>query len=286
MKVGVIDIGGGMRDIYGAGVLDRCMQDGVRFDCCIGVSAGSANLITYLAGQRGRNYRFYSVYSKRRQFMILGNFLKNGSYFDFDYVYCGVGNSDGEDPLDHDAFMQSSADFFVVALNADTGQPHYFTKADFTRDNYQPLSASSCIPALNRPVVLGGTRYFDGGLADPMPVEKAFAEGCDKVILLLTHPVEHYMKAEPMPRIAKLFAKKYPAAAPPHCQLAAACTRSAACRAAVRRTGQGSHHCAAQHRGRERHFQKSARHGQALSAGSARRCRRGEVARRNVRGIT
>ena len=214
MKVGVIDIGGGMRDIYGAGVLDRCMQDGVRFDCCIGVSAGSANLITYLAGQRGRNYRFYSVYSKRRQFMSLGNFLKNGSYFNFDYVYCGVGNSDGEDPLDHDAFMQSSADFFVVALNADTGQPHYFTKADFTRDNYQPLSASSCIPALNRPVVLGGTRYFDGGLADPMPVEKALAEGCDKVILLLTHPVEHYMKAEPMPRIARLFAKKYPAAAP------------------------------------------------------------------------
>ena len=27
MKLGIIDVGGGMRDIYGAGVLDRCMED-------------------------------------------------------------------------------------------------------------------------------------------------------------------------------------------------------------------------------------------------------------------
>ena len=43
MKYGVIDVGGGLRGIYGAGVLDRCLEEDLRFDLCIGVSAGSAN---------------------------------------------------------------------------------------------------------------------------------------------------------------------------------------------------------------------------------------------------
>lgn len=41
MKYGVIDVGGGLRGIYGAGVLDRCLEEDLRFDLCIGVSAGS-----------------------------------------------------------------------------------------------------------------------------------------------------------------------------------------------------------------------------------------------------
>ena len=44
MKLGVIDVGGGFRDIYGAGVFDWCLDHGVNFDYCIGISAGSANL--------------------------------------------------------------------------------------------------------------------------------------------------------------------------------------------------------------------------------------------------
>ena len=54
---GVIDVGGGMRDIYGAGVFDRLLDDGVWFDYCIGVSAGSANLSSYLARQREMQMR-------------------------------------------------------------------------------------------------------------------------------------------------------------------------------------------------------------------------------------
>ena len=30
MKYGIIDVGGGLRGIYGAGVLDRCLEAGVR----------------------------------------------------------------------------------------------------------------------------------------------------------------------------------------------------------------------------------------------------------------
>ena len=62
MKTGLIDVGGGLRGVYAAGVLDRCLDEGVRFDYGIGISAGSANLASFLAGQRGRNLRFFRDY--------------------------------------------------------------------------------------------------------------------------------------------------------------------------------------------------------------------------------
>ena len=49
MKTGIVDVGGGLRDIYGAGVLDRCLDESIHFDVCIGVSAGSANLASTAA---------------------------------------------------------------------------------------------------------------------------------------------------------------------------------------------------------------------------------------------
>lgn len=55
------------------GVLDRCMEEGVQFDCCIGVSAGSANMCSYVAGQHGRNKPFYQDYSFCKEYMSVGN---------------------------------------------------------------------------------------------------------------------------------------------------------------------------------------------------------------------
>lgn len=48
-RIGLIDVGGGFRGIYAAGVLDYCMEQGIRFDVGIGVSAGSANVVSYAA---------------------------------------------------------------------------------------------------------------------------------------------------------------------------------------------------------------------------------------------
>lgn len=61
MKTGIIDVGGGLRGIYGAGVLDRCMEEGVRFDCCIGVSAGSANMSSYVPGSMAATSPFIRI---------------------------------------------------------------------------------------------------------------------------------------------------------------------------------------------------------------------------------
>ncbi len=52
-KIGVVDVGGGYRGIYAAGVLDYCLENKILFDLGIGVSAGSANVISYAAGRLG-----------------------------------------------------------------------------------------------------------------------------------------------------------------------------------------------------------------------------------------
>ncbi len=87
MKSAIIDVGGGMRGIYAAGVMDRCMEEKLHFDVGIGISAGSANIASYAADQKGRNYLFYTEYSIRKEYMSLGNLIHKGSYVNMDYIY-------------------------------------------------------------------------------------------------------------------------------------------------------------------------------------------------------
>lgn len=173
MKTGIIDVGGGLRGIYAAGVFDRCMDMGVRFDVGIGVSAGSANILAYAAGQRGRNYPFYAEYPFRKEYMSWKNFLWKRSYLDLDYIYGTLSNSEGENPLDFPAIMASSTEFCVVACDAETGAVKYFGKDDIEQDDYSILKASSAIPFVCRPYEVKGRLYYDGALGDPVPIKKA-----------------------------------------------------------------------------------------------------------------
>lgn len=51
-----------------------------------------------------------------------------------------------------------------------------------------PLKASSSVPIACRAFRWRGRRYFDGGLSDPIPVERTLAAGCDCVVAVLTRP--------------------------------------------------------------------------------------------------
>lgn len=220
VKIGVVDVGGGLRGIYAVGVLDYCMDQGIRFDIGIGVSAGSANLASYAAGQRGRNYQFYTEYAFRKQYMSLGNFITMKSYVDLDYVYGTLSNSDGENPLDYPALRDNPMEFYVVATDAVTGEPKYFDKKDVRQDDYDVCKASSAIPFFCRPYPVQGREYFDGALGDPIPVEKAFEFGCDRVVVILTKPESVVRTPKKDEKIAARIRKKYPAAAEKLCQRA------------------------------------------------------------------
>ena len=212
-KIGVIDVGGGTRGIYGAGFFDYCMDQNITFDHLIGVSAGGANICSFAAGQRGRNLRFYDGYAFRKEYMSLRNFRKTHNYIDLDYIYSTLSNEDGEDPVDYDALKNNPTTMEFVATDARTGRPVYFSKHDLHRNQYDPLKASSCVPLINRPYPIGNSLYLDGGIADPIPLKHAFERGLDQVIVILTRPRE-YLRSTKRDKLAVAsLARKYPAAA-------------------------------------------------------------------------
>ena len=87
MKTGLVVEGGGMKCAYSAGILDRFLDEHITFDYCIGVSAGSANVASYLAGQRGRNLRFYVDHLHEPGYMGVKNLLRTGQFFGLQYIY-------------------------------------------------------------------------------------------------------------------------------------------------------------------------------------------------------
>ena len=117
MKSAIIDVGGGLRGIYAAGVMDCCLEAKIHFDVGIGVSAGSANTASYAAGQKGRNYVFYTEYSKRKEYMSFYNFLRKRSYIDMDYVYGVLSNSGGENPLDYPAIAANPMELILSLIH-------------------------------------------------------------------------------------------------------------------------------------------------------------------------
>ncbi len=100
----------------------------------------------------------------------------------------------------------------VVATDANTGLPHYFHKYDMGQDNYDAIKASCCVPVVNRPYKINGIPYYDGGLSDPVPYKKAFEDGCDKVVVILTRPSDFRRVSKKDKVIADLLRRHYPKA--------------------------------------------------------------------------
>lgn len=209
--VGFLDVGGGMKGIYTSGIYDYLMDRGIAPAYCIGVSAGSANLITYIAGQRGRTYRFYHDYAFEKEYMSLSNFLHKGSFIDLHHIYSVLSNEDGRDPLSYDAICASDCRFTAVATDAHTGKPYYLTKSDLHCNDYTVMKASCAMPILGKPINMNGTELFDGGVSDPIPYKKAFSDGCDRLVVCLTNPLSYVKKA--IPQWGKRLLAEYPAAA-------------------------------------------------------------------------
>ena len=213
MKSALIDVGGGMRAVYGAGIYDYLMDNGLfPFSFGIGVSAGAADLATYFARQRGRVLRFYTVYPGRKEYMGLWPLLRHGTFMNLRYIYEELSNPGKEDPFDADAFLAAKEDMAFVATDAATGKPLYFPKESLRKGDLRVLEASSALPVACRPIELGGSLCYDGGITDPIPYMKAFEMGADKVVAILTKP-RHFHREPGKDRwIADAISRKYPEA--------------------------------------------------------------------------
>ena len=210
MKTGLVVEGGGMKCAYSAGILDKFLDDDISFQYCIGVSAGAANTLSYLAGQRGRNLRFYTKYLKDPRYLSLHSLIHTGNLFGLQYIYGTLTNSDGKDPIDYDAIMKNSAEFYMPATDAVTGKATYFSKYDIVRDDYRTIMASCALPGFCHPVLVNHHYYYDGGVADSIPVQHALDHGCDRIVVILSNPRDFIKQPESHRPIYKRMLHKYP----------------------------------------------------------------------------
>ena len=212
-RTAMIDVGGGFRAIYGAGVMDRMLEDGIMVDHCYGVSAGSANMVSYISKQHGRTHKFYTEYAFRKEYASFDSYVKHHNFANLDYVYGTLSNHDGEYPVDYEAFAANPTGFTVIACNALDGSAKYFDKSDVHYDDFNIMKASSAVPVACEPYVIYGVPYFDGGIVDPVPVQKAIDDGYDRIVLVLTRPKDVLREQKRDIAPARILRHSYPAAA-------------------------------------------------------------------------
>lgn len=199
-----------MKCAYSAGVLDAFLVDNIGFDYCIGVSAGSANAASYLAGQRGRNLRFYTEHIKEPGYFGLKNYIKTHNLFGLQYIYGTLSNSSGADFLDYHNLMLNHTEFIIVTTDAESGEPRYFHKEEMPKDDYRVIMASSALPGACLPVEIDGHYYYDGGVADSIPVEKALLDGCDKIVVIMSKNRDFVKKPESLRGFYSFKCRKFP----------------------------------------------------------------------------
>ena len=206
MKVGLVLEGGAMRGMYTAGVLDTFLENDVEVDGIIGVSAGVLFGVNYLSKQKGRVIRYNKRFINDKRYMGLWSLLTTGNIINKEFSFYEVPQK--LDIFDNDTFKKSKIDFWATVTNMETGNAEYI-KLDDLFAQMEVLRATSAMPYVSKIVELENGKYLDGGISDSIPVEKCKELGFDKIIVVLTRPLE-YRKKKPKEFLANTYYRKYP----------------------------------------------------------------------------
>ena len=207
MKVGLVLEGGAMRGLYTAGVLDVFLEnEDIKIDTIIGVSAGALFGVNYKSRQKGRTLRYNLKYANDERYMGFKSLVKTGDIVNKEFCYDELPNK--LDIFDNETYKKSPEEFYAVVTNLDTGKPEYIKIEDAQKD-IEYLRASGSMPYVSKIVQIDGKKYLDGGTSDSIPVDEMMKMGVDKVIVVLTRPLE-YRKKKSSKKISKWYYKRYP----------------------------------------------------------------------------
>ncbi len=87
MKVGLVLEGGAMRGVYTAGVLDVFLDEKIKIDGIIGVSAGALFGVNYASKQKGRTIRYNKNYIRDKRYISIRSLIKTGNIVNKDFAY-------------------------------------------------------------------------------------------------------------------------------------------------------------------------------------------------------
>lgn len=208
IKIGLVVEGGGMRGSHSCGVLMAMVKKGLaHFDVVAGVSAGACTSAFLVSGQFDMLPMIWTKHLYGNQFIQYRNLARRKSVMDLDYLIDDVFAK--KQPLDVKAIQKSNTRFYIVTTHCETGQTTYFD--NHSSDILKALKASSAVPiAYRHPVVIGNKHYVDGGLSDPIPIQKVIDEGCQKIYVVLTRPAGYRKKDFFSNVLPRFYQKKYP----------------------------------------------------------------------------
>lgn len=199
--------GGGTRGFYSAGVFDAFIDAGILFPYIIGVSAGAANALSYVSGQKGRNRQLVEKYVANPKYVSKRNLFFHRSLFGMDFVFHEVPQKHVF--FDWDLFSKQEIEFLTGALDCETGQTVWFNKSDIT-PGFDVVIASCSIPLLSRIVKFRSYKLLDGGISSPVPIEKSISDGNTFHVIVLTRNQGYQKTVFKHEKILKLFYRKYP----------------------------------------------------------------------------
>lgn len=207
MKTALVLEGGAMRGIYTAGVLDILLENDIKVDGVIGVSAGSIHGCNFVSKQKERSIKYYKACRNDYRFLSFKSFLKTGNIVDTEYCYHEI--PDKKFVFDHNTFNKSKTKFYVTVTNVETGKAEYIHCTDLKKQ-IDYLRASASMQVVSQIVEINGNKYLDGGIADSIPIEKFQEMGYDKCIVVQTRPEGYKKGKDKMYMIEKRLYKNYP----------------------------------------------------------------------------
>ena len=211
MKKGLILEGGAMRGLFTAGILDVFMENDIRFDGAVGISAGAVFGCNLKSHQAGRALRYNLKYGRDPRYCSLKSLIKTGDLYGVDFCYDKLPNE--LDPFDREAFEKDPMEFYVGATDVWSGRSVFHKCKDGKEHDMQWFRASASMPVVSRPVEAGGCLLLDGGITNPIPLKFMESKGYDRNVVILTQPKGYVKKKSTGGRLMNLFLLKYPAIA-------------------------------------------------------------------------
>ena len=207
-KTALIIEGGGQRGVFSFGITDTFIARNYDpFDIYIGVSNGVAVLCWYLIRETDNNLD-KMLYAAKGDYLSYKNIFTGKDILKFHQIY-----DDGEKmfkpSMDKIKNNLDGKEYIAVVTDAIEANAEYYS---FWDGDWMPkMIASGTLPVLVRtPSLINGRRKFDGGVSDPLPVEKAYEMGAKKIILIRTYEKQFRRKMKLENYIGALFSKKYP----------------------------------------------------------------------------
>jgi len=205
---GLVLEGGAFRGLFTAGVLDALLDIKAEIKYVVGVSAGATNAYSYVSKQRGRNLEIMERFMDNKRYISYGNLIRCKSLMDLDFVFDEIPNK--HCIFDYKTFAEYDGKILAGAFNIETGEVEYFDK-DLLDKRNSILRASIAIPLMFPFEKVNGQYYADGGLSEPIPINKSIADGNEKNIIVLTRNDGYRKKQSKANEITyKIYKNKYP----------------------------------------------------------------------------